>query len=461
MTALPSDTIAAPATPAGVGAIAVLRLSGSRALEIAAGIFAGKNLSNQPSHTLHFGKIYDGDQLIDEVVASIYRGPNSYTGEDVVEISTHGSPFIVQRMIALLCARGARPANPGEFTLRAFLNGKLDLAQAEAVADLIASDSAASHRLAITQMRGGFSTQLQQMRQELIHFASLVELELDFAEEDVDFADRTELQTLIEKILTGIKNLSDSFAGGNVLKEGVSVALVGKPNAGKSTLLNTLLNEDRAIVTEIAGTTRDTLEDRAVIEGIMFRFIDTAGMRDTQDRIEALGVARSKAAMRDAVVVLYLFDASENTPEEMRSERDEAARICAEHGNVLLPVANKIDKIERAVQEAIINATGAIPISAKNGVGIDTLKTGLMQCIPDSTVAGAGETVVSNARHFHALNEAGAALQRARDGLMNGITGDLLAADIRHALYFLGLITGEIHTEDLLDNIFSKFCIGK
>jgi tRNA modification GTPase len=459
MSALFNDTIAAPATAPGVGAIAVLRLSGSEAISIANGVFKGKSLSDCASHTLHFGKIYEADTLIDEVVVSLFKAPNSYTGEDVVEISCHGSPYIVERILRLLLHRGARPARAGEFTLRAFLNGKLDLAQAEAVADLIASDSEAAHRMALTQLRGGFSDHLKAMRSELIHFASLIELELDFAEEDVDFADRAQLSELLLKAERALSLLIASFRSGNAFKNGIPVAIVGKPNAGKSTLLNALLNEERAIVTDIAGTTRDTLEDRLNIEGVMFRFIDTAGIRETHDLIESIGVERSRKAMREAHIALFLYDAASESPEAIKVQLDEAARLCAEAGNLLIAVANKTDLLPPKVREELENTPSTLCISAKNKLGIEALKSALLSRM--KLAHQPGDVVVSNARHLHALTQAREALLRANTGLNSGNTGDLLAADIRQVLYFMGLITGEINTEDLLDNIFSKFCIGK
>lgn len=460
---LDQSTIVASATASGVGAIAVIRLSGPDAIAICNGVFRGKNLEEVASHTIHFGTIRDGETILDEVLVSVFKGPNSYTGENTIELSCHGSPFIQQQIINLVIAKGARAANPGEFTLRAFIHGKLDLSQAEAVADLIASESEAAHRLAMHQMRGGFSAEIKKLREELIHFASLIELELDFSEEDVEFANRDDLKALLLKVHKVCQQLIDSFQTGNVLKNGVPVAIVGKPNAGKSTLLNALLNEERAIVSEIAGTTRDTIEDVMSISGIQFRFIDTAGLRDTEDTIEAIGVRKSHEKMQEAAIVLYLYDVSTETPEEVELDIQQLEEQL--ENAQLIVVANKSDLApgnpsshESAPSDS--NSKNTIQISAKTGEGITQLTDALLQTVNSGTV-GQQDTVITNARHLEALTEANDALLRAYTGLNTGITGDFIAMDIRQSLHYLGEITGEITTDDLLGNIFSKFCIGK
>ena len=455
----PDDTISALATPNGVGAIGVIRLSGPRALQIVNSAFQGNNLEEAESHTAHFGRIAYKDQILDEVVATVFKNPRSYTGEDVVEVSCHGSPYILQSVLELFAQKGARLAEPGEFTLRAFLNGKLDLSQAEAVADLIASNSEAAHKVAMNQMRGGFSRQIKDLREQLIHFASLVELELDFSEEDVEFADRSQLEELIQKTLKVISGLIASFKTGNAIRNGVPVAIVGKPNAGKSTLLNALLNEERALVTDIAGTTRDTVEDEMVIEGIYFRFIDTAGLRQTEDTVEAMGVQRAYEKMESADIVLYLFDLNNHTPEEAAQNLQELQARSGE-GAIILPLANKIDKAEPQEIGIFKNYLDFIPLSAKRQNGLDVLKEKLVSLVLSGRT-GENETLITNIRHFQSLTKTAEALEAVQNGMQLGISGDLLAADIRQALFHLGEITGEITTDDLLGNIFSKFCIGK
>lgn len=446
-----NETIVALATPPGVGAIGVIRLSGSKAIEITDSIFKGKKLVNQASHTLHFGKIMQGEKALDEVVVSLYKGPKSYTGEDVVEISGHGSQYILEQIINLCIANGAHMAKAGEFTQRAFLNGKLDLAQAEAVADLIASQSGAAQQAAMHNLRGGFSEELKAMREQLIKFSALIELELDFSQEDVEFADRTQFYQLINNIEVTAGRLADSFRLGNVIRNGVSVAIIGKPNAGKSTLLNALLNEERAIVSDIAGTTRDTIEETLNINGILFRLIDTAGIREhTSDVIESIGVQRSMDTMKRADVVAYLYDVNTTTAEEIA---EQVALFKKENINYLL-VANKIDAYTGSKQD------DTIYISAKNKENVNALKQALYKLVIEGEINTEG-TIITNARHHASLQEVLKSVADIRTGLDNHIASDLIALDIRRCLFYLGEITGEVTTEDKLDYIFSKFCIGK
>lgn len=456
------DTIMALATPSGSGAIAVIRLSGNDALKIADRVFRPKGkkcISEADSHTLLFGDIFDVDELVDEVLVSVFRNPRSFTGEDSVEISCHGSVFIQNRILNLLSKNGCRMAKPGEYSMRAFLNRKMDLSQAEAVADLIASSSEAAHKVAMHQMRGGFGNELKVLREELLHFASLIELELDFAEEDVEFADRTQMTELIDRINTKIDQLIGSFELGNVIKEGVQVAIIGEPNVGKSTLLNALLNEERAIVSEIAGTTRDTVEDELVIEGIRYRFIDTAGIRETTDTIESLGIERTMKKAEQANVVMFLFDASTYTQEKLKDEIGKLKRRKANVEERLILVANKIDKTTENIKIKFAGFN-VVSISAKEKTGIEELKTKLTEFINLSALHE-DQTIVTNTRHIEALSGAKNSLQEVLVGFDNQMSGDLLAVDIRKALFHLGEITGEITTDDLLGNIFSKFCIGK
>ncbi|MDQ4138910.1 MAG: tRNA uridine-5-carboxymethylaminomethyl(34) synthesis GTPase MnmE [Bacteroidota bacterium] len=452
-----NDTIVAVATAAGKGAIAVIRLSGPQAIDIANSVFRGKDLRAQSSHTIHFGTIRDGSRLVDEVLVSLFLAPHSYTKENVVEISCHGSDYIVQEIIKLLLKNGARLAQAGEFTKRAFLNGQFDLAQAEAVADLIASDSAKSHEVALKQMRGGFSAEIKALRAQLIHFASLIELELDFSEEDVEFADRSALENLIHQLQKLIRNLLQSFALGNVIKHGVPTVIVGKPNAGKSTLLNVLLNEEKAIVSDIPGTTRDFIEDEISIEGITFRFIDTAGLRETQDKVEAIGVERSRKKIEEATVIIYLFDVNELSAAELALELQSLSTA----DKPILAVANKVDLAKNLNKEAYKAVAPVLFIAAADKVGIETLKQKLLATINNGNLNTGSSTIVTNLRHYASLEQTDKALDAVLIGLNSGISGDFLAADIRRALYALGEITGEITTDDLLDNIFSKFCIGK
>jgi len=453
-----TDTIVALATPAGTGAIGIIRLSGPEAISIANSVFKGKDLTNQASHTLHFGKITNGNVVIDEVLASIFVAPHSYTKENSVEFSCHGSAYIIAQIIKLLISKGARMAKAGEFTMRAFLNGQLDLSQAEAVADLIASQNAASHQIAMNQMRGGFSSELQALRSELINFASLVELELDFSEEDVEFANRAQMKNLILQILKVITRLINSFELGNVIKNGIPVVIAGKPNVGKSTLLNALLNEERAIVSEIAGTTRDTIEDEMSIQGLRFRFIDTAGIRETDDVIEAKGVARSIEKINSSAVILYVYDASQTSLSELQTIIAEFKPILEKNNSTLFLVENKSDKNTAAPYE--IEGLRNIQISALLKKGMQTLENELVKLV-DLAALESGQSIVSNLRHAEALQNAAIALEKVLNGIDNPITSDFLAIDIKQALYHLGEITGSISTDDLLDNIFSKFCIGK
>jgi tRNA modification GTPase len=452
------DTIIALATPPGIGAIGVIRLSGKNAIKIVNQLFASKNLELVPSHTLHVGVLRSDKSILDEVVVSVYKAPRSYTGEDVIEISTHGSPYIQQQILAACNSLGARLAKPGEFTQRAFLNGKMDLTQAEAVADLIVSNTEASQKSALQNMRGGFSHILKELRDQLIQFSALIELELDFSQEDVEFADRSRFQQLVTTIKNHTEDLINSFRLGNVIKNGVSVAIIGKPNAGKSTLLNALLNEDRAIVSEIPGTTRDTIEEVINIDGILFRLIDTAGIRpSTLDSIESVGIEKSRKKMKEADIVIYLFDVIEMYAEELKTLSSE---FQASNLNYLL-VGNKIDmEAELTVRSKFTSISNAVFISASKHSHLEALKERMVDLVLKDTVQ-TENVVVSNARHYHSLVQVKDAITQIEDGLINKIPGDLLALDIRRCLQYLGEITGEITNEDQLDYIFSKFCIGK
>lgn len=456
-----TDTIVALATPPGVGAIGVIRLSGTAAIAIANQTFKGKDLSQQATHTIHFGTIRnEEDKIIDEVLVSLFVAPKSYTGENVVEVSCHGSDYIIQELIQLFIRQGARMAQPGEFTLRAFLNGQMDLSQAEAVADLIASSSSASHSLAMQQMRGGFSDEIKKLRQELIDFASLIELELDFSEEDVEFANRDDLRALIQKIQRLIHTLMQSFQLGNVLKNGVNTVIAGRPNAGKSTLLNALLNEERAIVSSIAGTTRDTIEEVLNIQGIQFRLVDTAGIREAQDQIEAIGVEKTMEKIQQSSLLVYVFDVIQTPPEEVKADLEKLYQ----EGVFTIVVANKMDlnpytKFEHYASNYLTKEQ-FIPTSAIHKMNIDYLKERLYQAVVQEKVQ-LDDTIVSNARHFEALKKSYDSLADVLHGMNTGITSDFIAMDIRKALHYLGEITGEISTDDLLGNIFSNFCIGK
>lgn len=450
------DTIVALATPHGIGAIGIIRLSGTMAIDIINQLFPSKDLHSQPTHTIHVGLLKDAGKVLDEVVVSIFKNPKSYTGEDVVEISCHGSPYIQEQVIHACLAKGARLAKPGEFTQRAFLRGKLDLTQAEAVADLIASNTEASRNTALHNIRGGFSSVLKELRQQLVQFSAMIELELDFSQEDLEFADRTKFYQLIQQASTVTDGLLLSFQLGNVIKNGVNIAIVGKPNAGKSTLLNTLLNENRAIVSEIAGTTRDTIEEIINIEGILFRLIDTAGLRESVDVIELIGVGKSMEKMQEADLVLYLFDVEQETQADV-----EAALLKVQQQNKnFIAVGNKLDRLGEAPAQLKFSGDGILFISAKANHHIDVLK----QRLVDKVIQGSIQiesSIVTNARHYAALQEVQKSLIDIHAGLDNNIPGDLLALDIRRCLHYLGEITGEITNEDRLDYIFSKFCIGK
>ena len=451
---LDNDTIVAPATPAG-GALCVIRLSGEHSIEICDSIFRGrKPLCEAKTATLHYGNIVDGEQVVDDVVVSIFRAPHSYTGEESVEISAHGSRYIVSKIISLLTARGARLAEAGEFTRRAFMAGRLDLSQAEAVADIIASTSQASHAIATTQMRGAYSAELRSLRDELIRITSLLELELDFSEEDVEFADRTELRVLLEKILRKVSSLAESFALGNALKEGVIVAIAGRPNVGKSTLLNRLAGEDRAMVSDIAGTTRDTIEITTNIDGVIYRFIDTAGMHSTDDKLEQMGIKRTEEALRKARIILWMQDYNE--------ENSALESFSPTKDQTLLRVINKIDLREdnRELRSALDNTIPTYYISAKSGEGVEQLIEAF-KAINNTSAAYHGEVIVSSQRHYEALIQAQSSLQAALSALNLGISSDLLSEDIRQVMHHLGTITGEITTTEILQSIFSRFCIGK
>ncbi|MFT5885939.1 MAG: tRNA modification GTPase [Arcticibacterium sp.] len=443
---LQQEPICALATAPGIGAIAVIRISGENAIQIVDKVFKGKRLEKAKSHTLHFGTILKGEAVIDEVLSAVFFSPKSFTKEDTVEISCHGSPFIIKEILKLLVENGARLAKPGEFTQRAFLNGQFDLVQAEAVADLIESDSAASHQLAINQLRGGFSEQLITLRDELIHFASMVELELDFGEEDVEFANRDDLKRLIANIQVQLNPLIDSFDSGNVIKEGIPVAIIGQPNVGKSTLLNVLLKEEKAIVTDIAGTTRDSIEDTMILKGIKYRFIDTAGIRSTTDKVESIGIEKSKSVLGKSAIVLFLYDSGK--------ERDYLKQ------NFKLQTADK--KVIWVKTKSDLNAQKTeisdLLLSAKDGTGITELEEILFQAASNKHQ---GDTILTNLRHYDLLLKTNEALSEVLGGLELGITGDFLAQDIRLALHHLGELTGTITSDDLLKNIFGRFCIGK
>jgi tRNA modification GTPase len=467
-----NDSIVALATPSGAGAIAIIRISGEEAIAIGNSVFQsikGKDLTKQKSHTLHLGHVIDHQKTLDEVLVSIFKGPHSYTGENTVEISCHGSTYIQQQIIQLLLRKGCRMANPGEFTLRAFLNGKLDLSQAEAVADLISSDNEASHQIAMQQMRGGFSNEIAKLREELLNFASLIELELDFAEEDVAFADRTQFHELLNRIEFVLKRLIDSFAVGNVIKNGIPVAIVGEPNVGKSTLLNALLNEERAIVSEIAGTTRDTIEDELVIGGIGFRFIDTAGIRETEDIVESIGIRKTFEKIEQAQVVLYLVDGSR------LSVDGKLETLLLEVGKTrnqfplkpILVIINKKDLISPESLSIIDKKLTTnnqqlttIFISAKENIGVDELKNQLLSFVNTGALRN-NETIVTNTRHYDSLLKALDEIQKVKYGLETNLSSDLMAIDIREALYHFGMITGQVTNDELLGNIFANFCIGK
>jgi len=462
------DSIVALATPSGAGAIAVIRISGEDAITIGASVFqsvSGKDLTKQKTHTIHLGHIVEGEKIYDQALISVFKGPNSYTGENTIEISCHGSTYIQQQIIQLLLRKGCRMAQAGEFTLRAFLNGKLDLSQAEAVADLINSDNEASHQIAMQQMRGGFSNEIAKLREELLNFASLIELELDFAEEDVEFADRTQFYELLSRIEFVLKRLIDSFAVGNVIKNGIPVAIVGEPNVGKSTLLNSLLNEERAIVSDIAGTTRDTIEDELVINGMSFRFIDTAGIRETKDVVESIGIKKTFEKIEQAQVVLYLFD-SLKFKVQSSEYIIEIEKIKNQFPlKPLVVVINKVDLLSETEIQDIKKQLEPLNvklelISAKNNQGIEDLKNQLLSFVNTGALRN-NETIVTNTRHYDSLLKALEEIQKVNYGLQTNLPSDLMAIDIREALYHFGNITGEVTNDELLGNIFANFCIGK
>jgi tRNA modification GTPase len=464
-----SDNIIALATPSGVGAIAIIRISGNDAITICQSFFksvSGKLLQEQNTHTIHLGHIIDNERVIDEVLVSVFKDPQSYTGENIVEISCHGSLYIQQEIIQLFLRNGCRIAKPGEFTLRAFLNGKLDLSQAEAVADLISSDSEASHQIAMQQMRGGFSNEIKTLRDELLNFASLIELELDFAEEDVEFANREQFKDLIKRIIKVLKHLIDSFAVGDVIKNGIPVAIIGEPNVGKSTLLNALLNEEKAIVSEIPGTTRDAIEDELIIGGINFRFIDTAGIRETKDIIETIGIKKTFEKIEQSQVIMYLLDAEKFRVQSsgFKAEIEKIKNQFPEKS--IIVVANKVDKISREDIEELnvtlnaVERSHFITLSSKTGEGVEALKEKLLQFVNTGALRN-NDTIITNSRHYDALLKALEEILKVQQGMDANLSGDLLAIDIRQALYHFGEITGEITTDDLLGNIFANFCIGK
>ncbi|MCS6991111.1 MAG: tRNA uridine-5-carboxymethylaminomethyl(34) synthesis GTPase MnmE [Chitinophagales bacterium] len=452
-----SDTIAALATPEGVGALAVVRLSGPQALAIADRVFRPAQLSAVPPNTAHVGWIHQKGNVIDEAVAVVYRAPRSYTREDVVEFSVHGSPYIARRVLEVLIDAGARPARAGEFTLRAFLNGRIDLAQAEAVADLIAADSEAAHRYALQQLRGGYSARFKELHDRLVQLAALLELELDFSEEDVAFASRAELHALTQQGLNQIQELIDSFRWGNAVRQGVMTTIAGRPNAGKSTLLNALLQEDRAIVSDIPGTTRDTVEEPLILDGIRFRLIDTAGLRQATDQIERTGVQRALGKIQQSSIVLYVFDVTALKAQDVLND---LKQLPVESGQCIA-VGNKIDLADvSAVRTSFSSIAPLVLVSAQRGTGLEELKSELVRLVRSGSVSGE-QIVVTNVRHIAALQRAAAALQQVQEGLKENRTKELIAADLRQALHALGEILGKVTSEDMLDYIFSHFCIGK
>ncbi|WP_282076053.1 tRNA uridine-5-carboxymethylaminomethyl(34) synthesis GTPase MnmE [Maribacter aquivivus] len=462
-----NDTIIALATPAGAGAIAIIRLSGADAITIASKHFesvSGKILSKQKSHTIHLGYIKDGKNVLDQALISIFKDPHSYTGENVIEISCHGSPYIQQQIIQLFLRNGCRTADAGEFTLRAFLNGKMDLSQAEAVADLISSDNAASHQIAVQQMRGGFSNEIKQLRTELLNFASLIELELDFSEEDVEFADRTQFKELLTRIQKVLQSLIDSFAVGNVIKNGIPVAIVGEPNVGKSTLLNAFLNEERALVSDIAGTTRDTIEDEISIGGIGFRFIDTAGIRETQDVVEGMGIKRTFEKIDQAQVVLLLVDGSKLLADDKKLKNIVIDFEKIKNQNPQKPLVLLVNKAD-TLSEEDKNKIGAYLedvkyLSAKTGEGVEELQNSLLEFVNTGALRN-NETIVTNTRHYNSLLKSLEEIEKVQFGMKANLSSDLMAIDVKEALYHLGEITGQVTNDELLGNIFANFCIGK
>jgi tRNA modification GTPase len=458
------DTIYAPATPPGVSALAIIRISGNDAIKACDEVFKSSSkktrLADVPSQSAHFGSILSDKNLLDEVVVTIFRSPRSYTGEDLVEISCHGSMYIVNKLCELFSSHGLRLATPGEFTLRAFLNGKFDLSQAEAVADLIHSNAQASHGLALNQMRGGYSKLIAGIRIQLLEFASLLTLELDFSEEDVEFVNREELRTLLQKINLKIDELVGSFQLGNVLKGGIPVAIIGKPNVGKSTLLNAILNEEKAIVSDIPGTTRDAIEDTVIIDGMAFRFIDTAGLRVAGDTLEQIGMLRTIEKIAQASIILYVVDISQTTVEEINSTLKELGESYSADKKTFIVIANKTDLLtETPVHFSELMEHEVVFVSAKRKENIPLIMESLLKSVNAESISD--KTVVSNIRHFEALTKSKEALISVQSAMNSGISADLLSVDINVALYNLGLITGEITTDEILGNIFSKFCIGK
>ncbi len=450
-----TDTICALSTANGMGAIAMIRVSGARAFDIVSTVFS-KSIESLESHTAHFGTIKNDGKLLDEVVVTVFKNPASFTGEDVVEIACHGSVFIQQEILKLLLNKSCRLAKPGEFSMRAFANGKFDLSQAEAISDLISSTTEASHKLAMQQMRGGFSDEINLLREELVNFASLIELELDFSEEDVEFADRSQLNELLDRISAKLTSLIDSFSFGNAIKNGVPISIIGAPNSGKSTLLNKFLKEEKAIVSNIAGTTRDIVEDEIVIEGIKYRFIDTAGIRDTENEIEKIGIQRAIEKAGKSAIILYLFDASHDLNKVQNEFEVLKSQLTGDSIDVIW-VANKMDLLEN---NSVLNGLDCIQISASEGDNLEELTQKIIE-ITNSKNAEEQQVVVTNVRHYEALTKANEAITQVTGALEMGVPGDLVAIDIRQALHFLGEITGEISTDELLGNIFSKFCIGK
>jgi len=447
-----NNTIVALATAPGKSAISVIRVSGERAISLVNSLFKGKNLEEVAGHTAHFGKILNQNQVIDEVLVTVFKAPSSYTGEDLVEISCHGNPLIVKEIIQLILDQGARNAEAGEFTLRAFLNGKLDLSQAEAVADIIASESFVSRDIAMKQLRGGYSQKIRSLRDRLIEFASLIELELDFSEEDVEFAERTEFKELLNTIEETILALTKSYSTGNAIKEGINTVIAGRPNAGKSTLLNALLDDERAIVSDIPGTTRDSIEDQIIIEGYLFRFIDTAGIRKTDDLVEKIGVERTMKSLEKADLILYLYDPLELSPSDVSNDLSSMPKDTPK-----LVIANKSDKLQNMSTEL---DSDIIAISALNSDGLDSLKSKILGAINlDTSIAD--KTLVTNTRHYEALSQSLRSIQQVKEAMNEGLSTDLLAIDLRVAIQHLSEITGEVSNDDILGSIFSKFCIGK
>ena len=453
-----TDTIVAPATAVG-GALCIIRLSGKEAITICDSIFRGrKPLCEAKTATLHYGDVVDGNEVVDDVVVSVFRAPHSYTGEETVELSAHGSRYVVQRILSLLVSRGARMAEAGEFTRRAFLAGKMDLSQAEAVADIIASSSHASHAIAATQMRGAYSGELQELRNKLVNITSLLELELDFSEEDVEFADRSELRQLLQSLLERVTSLASTFSLGNALKEGVMVAIAGRPNVGKSTLLNRLAGEDRAMVSDIAGTTRDTIEVTTNIDGVLYRFIDTAGLHSTNDRLEQMGIERTEQALRKARIILWMQECNDDGD----GDGCDLGNFAPTSEQTVIRIVNKIDLLDNAVKDTVSDdcTTPTIYISAKSGEGVEEL-IAMFKSLTNASAAYEGEVIVSSQRHYEALKQARTALQSALNALDMGISSDLLSEDIRQVMYHIGTITGEISSTEILQSIFSRFCVGK